>query len=259
MINGIDVSDNNGIVNWTRNIQFGIAKATQGVTDHDSQFARNWSQMASHNLLRGAYHYMTAGVSSTAQAAYFVAFVKKNGLGVNDMLMLDMESPDITNAQIRSFVSKCQLATGKNLFLYTEYSLIGRFSGLYNNPLVIANPGGVKGNPPSVHPFPVWTIQQYSWNPVDADVFNGTEETWKELVNIKTPAVREKIVANGSQSIAQLAVKAGVSPVALLTETVLTAHTFGSAITPVLNNILEGKSPVTTPIPAGTGLYYLKG
>jgi GH25 family lysozyme M1 (1,4-beta-N-acetylmuramidase) len=258
MLEGIDVSDNNGTVNWARGIHFGIAKATQGTSDHDSQFARNWSQMASHSLLRGAYHYMTADVSAVAQAAYFVAFVREHGLGSSDMLMLDMEQA-ISNSAIRTFVSECQSLTGKNLFLYTEYSLIGRFSGLYDNPLVIANPGGVKGNPPAVHPFPVWTIQQYSWNPVDADIFNGTEEIWKEIVNIKTPVVREKIVANGKQSIAQIAAEAGVAPTSLLAETVLTARTFGSAIIPVLNNILEGKSPATTPIPAGTGLYYLKG
>lgn len=258
MLQGIDVSDNNGTVNWARSIQFGIAKATQGTSDKDIQFARNWSQMASHGFLRGAYHYMTAGPSAVAQAAYFAAFVKEHGLGASDMLMLDMEQ-SLTNANIRAFVSECQALTGKNLFLYTEYSLLSRFDGLHNNPLAIANPGGSKGNPPDVSPFPVWSIQQYSWNPIDEDIFNGNETTWKDIVNIKTPVVREKIVANGKESIAQLAVKAGVAPTSLLMETVLTARTFGSAITPVLNNILEGKSPVTTPIPEGTGLYYLKG
>jgi lysozyme len=260
MIHGLDVSDNNGTFNWNKSIAFGIAKATQGVTDEDTQFSRNWAQMEELGLLRGAYHYMTAGLSGEAQAEYFVNFVRMHGLGLNDALMLDMET-NCTNLNIQQFVNTVKSMTGKNVFVYSEYSIIheGKFDGLYDQPLWIANPEGEIGNPPEVSPFKIWSMQQYSWTPYDQNVFNGTAQTWRELVNLTTPPVREFVTANGHESLEQLATGVKTTPVAMLQETFITAHTFGSALTPYLNNILEGKASSTTPVPNGTRLYYLKG
>lgn len=261
MIHGIDLSDNNGTFNWNSvAIDFAIVKATQGITDHDSQFARNWAAMASKGLMRGAYHYMTAAVDPVLQAEYFVNFVKAHGLGAHDALVLDMET-NIPNVNIKSFVSKVQALTQKNVWIYSEYSIIneGKFAGLYNNPLWIANPGGRIGAPPPVHPFPVWTAQQYTWTPFDHNVFNGTRNTWSNIVNLKTPAVRESVTADGKSSLVMLANRVGTTPAEIILETVETAHTLGSALTPYLNEILEGQKPFTLAVPKGTILYYLKG
>lgn len=261
MLHGIDLSNNNGSYNWNANsFDFAIVKATQGTSDHDSQFARNWAAMHSKGMMRGAYHFMVAGVSPVAQAEYFVAFVKKYGLGASDALVLDMER-SIPAANIRLFISEVEKLTSKNVWIYSEYSIIhtGAFAGLYNQPLWIANPLGAIGNPPSVKPFPVWTVQQYTWTPYDHDVFNGTRATWSNIVNLKTPAVRESVEADGKSSIEQIATRNKTTPAAIILETVETAHTLGSALTPWLNEILAGTKPVTLAVPKGTVLYYLKG
>lgn len=59
---GIDVSHNDGLIDWTQvapaGISFAYAKATQGVTFTDNQFSANWQAMKDAGVLRGAYHFI---------------------------------------------------------------------------------------------------------------------------------------------------------------------------------------------------------
>jgi lysozyme len=185
MLLGLDVSNNNGIFGWNSvNPSFGIVKATQGVHFEDSQFSRNWTQMSDRKILRGAYHYMDAS-NPVSQAEYFTNFVKKHGLEKNDILALDVEI-QVPAASIAQCVNYVKTLTGKNPFIYTNYSLLksGIFSEVLDQPLWIANPAGIEGDPSSVAPYSVWTIQQFSWNPHDLDIFNGSVTTWNVLANI---------------------------------------------------------------------------
>jgi lysozyme len=189
VLHGIDVSNNNGKIGVSGK-DFVIAKATEGTGFRDSLFTFFWDAARTLGILRGAYLFMDSGTDPKAQAEFFVNTVKAAGLMPSDILVLDAEETGLTSAGITACVNEIGHLSGKNTYIYTNYSMInaGKFAGLYNHPLWIANPGGTVGNPPSVHPWPVWTMQQYSWNVVDANVFNGGKAEWEKLANVKPPA-----------------------------------------------------------------------
>lgn len=192
MLHGVDVSNNNGQLKLADlGKDFAFAKATEGTGFRDGLFPFFWDAMKLAGMLRGAYLFMDAGSDPVTEAQYFVNYVKGCGLGETDALAIDVEAAGLTNAAVRSSVSTIRSLTGKNPWIYTTYSMIhsGLFAGLYDQPLWIANPDGIVGSPPSTYPFPVWTMQQYSWSPTDADVFNGTRATWATLANAPKPAL----------------------------------------------------------------------
>ena len=107
-------------------------------------------------------------------------------MGNDDVLVLDLEATDDRSPSeiaqwAQSFV---KLVEPKNCWVYTTHSFIrdGACDGLYGHPLWIASLTGY-GTPGDVKPWPVWTMQQYSWSPVDQNVFNGDAVTWGKLAN----------------------------------------------------------------------------
>ncbi len=98
---GIDVSYAQGTVTWAKvqaaGIAFAYARATQGLAIHDTEFSRNWPNIRSHGLMRGAYHFAVPGTTlddARQQAAWFAAAVKDaGGAGPGDLPpVLDLES-----------------------------------------------------------------------------------------------------------------------------------------------------------------------
>ena len=77
---GIDVSSYQGSVDWAQvkgaGLVFAFAKATQGTSQVDPEFATNWSGMRAAGLVCGAYHFLDADQDPTAQAEHFLATVK---------------------------------------------------------------------------------------------------------------------------------------------------------------------------------------
>jgi lysozyme len=73
-VRGIDVSHNNGTVNWDQlapaGISFAFAKASQGVHIADPQFATNWAAMKDAGVLRGAYHFIGFPQATTPQSSW---------------------------------------------------------------------------------------------------------------------------------------------------------------------------------------------
>ena len=81
---GIDVSNNNGSVNWTAaynnsNIRFGFAKATEGEYFQDSTYHNNMSNGKLAGCLMGAYDFSRpASDDPKAEANYFYSFANAN-------------------------------------------------------------------------------------------------------------------------------------------------------------------------------------
>lgn len=78
-LRGIDVSHNNGVVDWARvvraGIDFAFAKATEGGDASkpwytDSMFATNWAAMKTAGITRGAYHFIGLPLASTPRASW---------------------------------------------------------------------------------------------------------------------------------------------------------------------------------------------
>jgi GH25 family lysozyme M1 (1,4-beta-N-acetylmuramidase) len=72
-------------------LDFGIVKATEGLTYRDPVFTSNWANMHAAGITRGAYHFFHPELSAAGQAEYFVSAVRDEGLADTDILVSDTE------------------------------------------------------------------------------------------------------------------------------------------------------------------------
>jgi lysozyme len=121
---GIDVSHYQGAVSWPEvfqaGIQFAFAKATDGLTWVDPQFAVNWPGMKAAGLLRGAYHFFEPADAAAAQAEFFLQNVQ---LETGDLPpALDVETPASSSTAlwqgVETWLQTVAAATGMKPFLY---------------------------------------------------------------------------------------------------------------------------------------------
>ena len=122
---GIDVSQDQGTVDWSTVAQLGYAfafiKATDGETYVDPDFAQNWTGAAAAGVLRGAYHFFRAEDSPQAQVNLFWQTVGGNG---ELPLVIDVEeSMGVANAPLISnltqFLAALEQASGRTPMIYT--------------------------------------------------------------------------------------------------------------------------------------------
>jgi lysozyme len=183
MLKGIDVSSYQGAVDWDgwkrKGLGFAVAKATEGRTIRDSQFARNWSELRRVGLVRGAYHFAHPGNDANAEADFFLGAVRPRGLEGGDLLVLDLEVTDGRSAAhvsswARTWCSRVAKAVGCDPVVYTYLSFAqeGNCAGLGGHPLWIADPSRTAGKPRVPAPWKTWLLHQYDVDPVDADVAN---------------------------------------------------------------------------------------
>ncbi|HZU06656.1 MAG TPA: GH25 family lysozyme, partial [Chloroflexota bacterium] len=94
-IDGIDVSNNNGTIDWGKvaagGKEFAVIKATEGLNFTDQDFDYNWREARAHGLVRGAYHFARPSEGTGRQEAlYFLSRVVEV-IEVGDFLALDLE------------------------------------------------------------------------------------------------------------------------------------------------------------------------
>jgi len=127
-VQGIDVSHYQGTVDWPQvkatGIQFAFAKATEGVTLLDSEFATNWAGMKAAGLLRGAYHFFEPNDDAGQQATFFLDTVQ---LESGDLPpVLDVETAAATGADlwqgVQTWLDQVETATGVRPILYLNKS-----------------------------------------------------------------------------------------------------------------------------------------
>jgi lysozyme len=197
---GIDVSSFQGAFDWQAKkgtISFGFAKATEGNTVTDPQFARNWQQIKAMGIVRGAYCFGHPSDGAATNAAHFLSVVRAQGLEAGDLLALDLEVSDgLAPAQVaafgRNWCAEVKAATGHTPIVYTyvDFALEGNCAGLGGYPLWIADPNHPAGHPTVPAPWTKWEFQQYATSTVDEDVFNGTTAELRQFAN-PAPAKQE--------------------------------------------------------------------
>jgi hypothetical protein len=171
---GQDRSSFQAIYSWS-GLDFGFAKATNGLGLIDPTFAANWANIAKAGIPRGAYHELTATSSATAQAAFFVATVRGQGLRPGDMLaVVASDYAGVTADDVKTFCDTVARLVGLHnpVIVYTDLSVAADLGNCTGYPLWVSWPESTP--PPSVHPWPAWHFWQWSWTPVDKDAFNGT-------------------------------------------------------------------------------------
>jgi lysozyme len=137
---GIDVSHYQGTVAWPEvfqaGIQFAFAKATDGLTWVDPQFAVNWPGMKAASLLRGAYHFFEPTDDAAGQAEFFLQNVQ---LEAGDLPpALDVETPASSSTElwqgVETWLQTVEAATGMKPFLYVSPD----FANQYQAPASLA-------------------------------------------------------------------------------------------------------------------------
>lgn len=179
VIRGIDVSNNQGYINWpsvaASGVAFAAIKASGDETDSgrfvDTFFPDNWREAGELGLVRIAYHYAVPSKVGPAQSVSLLQeqIEKVGGLQIGDMVALDLEDPAVPSGQSLAAWTGEWLALAEKVFghaplLYTgnyymaEHDLYHESLGRY--PLWLAS---WQADPPPVPSgWPKVTIWQYS-------------------------------------------------------------------------------------------------
>ena len=207
VVEGIDVSDAQGPVDWaavrSSGIAFAYLKASQGTYYLSDVFPGNWSNARAAGVVRGAYHFFDPREDGATQAQTFLAAM--GTLEPGDLPpALDLECPDGNSvclgfyggsgatpaweieARVRDFLSTVAEATGREPVVYTFGSY---FSGngidastFTHAPLWIADwdGGSCLSVPAPWSAAKIWQYADTGWVPgagtVDHDRFLGTME-----------------------------------------------------------------------------------
>jgi autotransporter-associated beta strand protein len=185
---GIDVSNNNGFINWTQvrsaGKDFAWAKATEGTTFTDSYFngssEHNMDSGTSAGLLMGAYHYAhPESNTATSEAAHFVAVAGPYLTTGYLRPMLDIEGTSfgLSTTDLSNWINTfCTYVTdrygaGADPLIYISGSPAGSevnssvtIHGLdvAQYPTTADDPPVPTGNPSSTGVWSDWNFWQYS-------------------------------------------------------------------------------------------------
>lgn len=178
MLTGIDVSSNNGHVDWARVAQagftFAYARATLGRESNDEAFQAMRQGAKSHGLRFGAYHLPYPGNSSAQQQAQHFLTVAKPQPG--DLLpAIDVEEknpPDTGEAKLstsqlvawlRAWLAAVEESVGAKPVIYTNpswWSSRLQHADLSRHPLWLAH--YTEGQPTIPAPWKSYAIWQHS-------------------------------------------------------------------------------------------------
>jgi lysozyme len=191
-VKGVDVSTYQGVVDWAKvkasGHVFGIARISDGTAHPDDQFARNWPAMKAAGVVRGAYQFFRPGGDPAAQADLVAsALSAAGGLAHDDLpVVMDMEVTDgqsaaTIQANMHTWLTKVEQATGKKPIIYTGAFMSSSLgTGFAGYPLWVANWGVSCPTMPAN--WTSWKFWQDADNgsvsgisgAVDTDVFNGS-------------------------------------------------------------------------------------
>ena len=199
-IHGIDVSKYQSLIAWKevkamkiKAIQLGFTfiKATEGISDTDPQFKRNWKKSKDAGILRGAYHFFIASKDGKMQAENFIDKVK---LEMGDLPpVLDIEHLNgVSPLQLKKEVKKWLTIAGNHYgvkpIIYTNVDFYTRNLGseFDEYPLWVAH--YYQLNQPRINRG--WIFWQHSdrgrvngiISKVDFNVFNGDSLDFKNIL-----------------------------------------------------------------------------
>ncbi len=132
---GIDISNNNGSINWTKvasgGYTFAFGKATEGTTFTDGTYSTNRNASESAGLAFGAYHFArpvgtsVAGVTASgiAQADYFLGVAQPQAGELPPVLDLEKTgklTPKLLTAWTQAWIDEVYARLGVDPFVYSS-------------------------------------------------------------------------------------------------------------------------------------------
>jgi lysozyme len=193
-LEGVDVSGYDATIDWTSvkasGRVFAIAKATEGSTIVDAEFANNWAAMKTAGVVRSAYHFFHCSSDPVTQANFFLGVM--GTLEPGDLPpSLDFEDTTTCAASTGiamaiQWLDAVAAQTGTLPIIYTSVNVLSQFTNTQalagHAQLWVASRGVTCPNLPM--PYSEWIIWQYSLmgtvpgipasnGAVDLDQFNG--------------------------------------------------------------------------------------
>jgi len=202
-VNGIDVSHFQDVIDWKKlkavttygdTIQFHFVyiKATQGLIAQDDMFEENWEDAHDQHVTRGAYHYFLPDRSPELQARNFIFNVK---LKTGDLPpAVDVEETKGKSKQeivdaLKIFIQKIEDHYGVRPVIYSNLNFIEDYlaDDFQDYSFWISH---FYEEEPQVDENIHWVFWQHSNKAdllgingnVDADVFNGTQDSFDSLL-----------------------------------------------------------------------------
>jgi lysozyme len=217
MLNGIDVSYWQGIIDWPLVRQAGIAfayvRASQGNSYEDPNFTANVSGAQKANILVGSYHFFQYANSAQDQAKWFLSKIAPYQLDLP--VALDIEDTTMINkagaaASIKTWLDLVEHGTGHKPIIYTNANswdtYVGNPAWAPNYSLWVANwtAGAEPSKPKSWNSWTFWQhsnqgqIQGINGN-VDLDRCNLNMEELLifcgKMQNVVTSTLEERVAA----------------------------------------------------------------
>jgi Lyzozyme M1 (1,4-beta-N-acetylmuramidase) len=129
-VHGIDVSYDQGVIDWTKVLETDVAfvylKATDGMTYTDPMFHRHMTALAKQDtLLYGAYHFFEAEDDPEKQAENYLRQVSEYSphlLPMVDVEVTEHQDPEEIKKRLKVFSDKVEAATGCLPMIYSYRS-----------------------------------------------------------------------------------------------------------------------------------------
>ncbi|HXP51678.1 MAG TPA: GH25 family lysozyme [Bacteroidia bacterium] len=207
MVKGFDCSHQNDL-NWNNispDVKFIYHKATQGGSFKDPAFNQRWQHLKTTDLLRGAYHFLTATNTAQEQADNFLSLgidFSKPGV-LPPMIDIEDQVPASLNSGITQnkpafiqlatdWINIVEAATKRKVVIYSYKNFFAEYLNNHswpNNPLWLASYQAEQpGLPIGYNSWQFWQYSQYGkisgeaiGGDLDLDYFNGTFEQLQAL------------------------------------------------------------------------------
>ncbi len=124
-IQGVDVSEFQGTIDWPRvkaaGIAFAFVRVSDGVQHRDPTFAQNWAGTKANGIVRGVYQFFRASEDPIAQADLLASSVP---LEPGDLVACDIELTDGMSAptivaHLSTWCDEIKKKTGRSPLIYT--------------------------------------------------------------------------------------------------------------------------------------------
>lgn len=103
-----------------------ITKASEGVRFVDDTFVRYMVGMQEAGILRGCYHWLNCNMTGSDQARHFLRVVS-GYIGLNDLLIVDVEEEGTTARQIQDWLETVRQSYPQNiLMIYSRAEMLNR-------------------------------------------------------------------------------------------------------------------------------------
>lgn len=218
-VSGIDVSEMQGQIDWTKvkaeGVTFAFLRVADGLDFVDLRFAENWARTKSANVRRGPYHFFRPSEDPVAQAELFLATVGALEPGdlppVLDLEATDGHSPAHVSAAAKVWLDVVEQRLGVRPLLYVGpyfwRDQMGAPAWGKDYELWIAH--WTSGCPYVPTPFTKWQFHQRTargrvngiQGEVDMNRFNGTAAA---LAAMAVQQRHDAIVARGEDGVTAL-------------------------------------------------------